>query len=78
MHFHARIVRTAADKPRLSLSATIRRTRSGVRIKFSDGRITWLDRPQTAEELPVDRAFLDEAMRWARLHGAESTQIEDA
>jgi hypothetical protein len=68
---HGPMTRPQWGRGRADLSATIRRTEDGVRIRFSDGRIAWLDRAdQNFERFP------EEAIEWARLHGAETTRIE--
>lgn len=55
-----------------ALTATIRRTTEGVHVRFSDGRIAWLDRmPQVSES-----AFLGSVTQWARQRGARSFEIE--
>lgn len=57
-----------------ALTASIRRTESGVHIRFSDGRIAWLDRlPQVSES-----AFLGSVTQWTRQRGARSLEIEYA
>jgi hypothetical protein len=55
------------------LSARIRRTETGVRIKFSDGRIAWLDKDgQVSED-----GFLGSVTQWVQRHGARSIEIID-
>jgi hypothetical protein len=68
---HGPMTRPRLLRGRADLSATIRCTEDGVRIRFSDGRIAWLDRADQNFE-----RFLEEAIEWARLHGAETTRIE--
>lgn len=54
------------------LTATIRRTGCGVRIRFSDGRIAWLDRETNVSE----SGFMGSVSDWARRHGAVTIEIE--
>jgi hypothetical protein len=57
-----------------ALTASIRRTADGVHVRFSDGRIAWLDKlPQISES-----AFLGSVTQWARQRGARTFEIEYA
>lgn len=55
-----------------TLTAKVRPTGHGVRIKFSDGRMTWLDRDTHVSE----SAFLASVTEWLRRHGVSSIEIE--
>ena len=55
-----------------ALSARIRRTAQGVRVRFSDGRIAWLDRDPNVSE----SGFLGSVSDWARRHGACAIEVE--
>lgn len=55
-----------------ALTAIIRRTERGVHVRFSDGRMAWLDRlPQVSET-----AFLGSVAQWTKQRGARSFEIE--
>jgi hypothetical protein len=55
-----------------ALTASIRRTEGGVHVRFSDGRMAWLDKlPQVSES-----AFLGSVTQWTRQRGARSFEIE--
>lgn len=57
-----------------ALTARIRRTHDGVHVRFSDGRMAWLDKlPQVSES-----AFLGSVTQWTRQRGARSFEIEYA
>jgi len=58
--------------PAPALGARIRRADNGVRIRFSDGRVTWFARDPHVS----DTVFLASAADWARRHGAGSVEIE--
>lgn len=54
------------------VEAEIRRTDDGARIRFSDGRIVWLDKDPHVSET----GFMAAIMQWVRRHGAKSVTIE--
>ena len=55
-----------------ALTASIRHTDDGVHIRFSDGRVAWLDKlPQVSTT-----AFLGSVAQWIRQRGARSFEIE--
>lgn len=54
------------------LTARIRRTPYGVRVRFSDGRIAWLDREPNVS----DSGFMGSVNEWTRRHGAHRIEIE--
>ena len=53
------------------LRARVRETGTGVRIKFSDGRQSWLAR----EGRTSDVAFREAVEQWIRRHGVGSNEI---
>ena len=63
--------KVAFARPR-ELRARVRKTSRGVRIKFSDGRQSWL-----AKEAGISEAsFRDAVEHWVRRHGVGSNEIE--
>lgn len=53
------------------LKANVRRTHGGVRIKFSDGRLSWLAKqPQVADD-----TFRTAVEQWIRRHGVGANEI---
>ena len=57
-----------------TLNAAIRKTDTGVRIKFSDGRLSWLHKDPSVSEAD----FLAAVAQWARRHGAQTVNLEPA
>jgi hypothetical protein len=55
-----------------SLTARIRRTDDGVHVRFSVGRMAWLERLPLVSEA----AFLGSVTQWTRQRGARSCEIE--
>lgn len=54
------------------LKARVRKTHGGVRIKYSDGRISWYAKhPQTADD-----TFRMAVEHWITRHGVDSNGIE--
>jgi len=74
MHFWSapvhRLRRALTDSR--TLAVHIRRTDRGVRIKFSDGRITWMDK----DDRLTESGFVRSVTEWARRMGADSIELE--
>lgn len=56
----------------VSLSAKIRRSADGVRIRFSDGRISWFNKEPNVSDAVFLRAVID----WTRRRGAQTVEID--
>ena len=54
------------------MNAVVRRTARGVRIRFSDGRLAWLDKDAGVSE----DLFMGSVQQWVNRHGAGTITFE--